>query len=63
MDAPKRIVYILKNSEEPPRYYTGVTSNLKARLDRPRPAAGRRGIIIVVQYWFRELNAKLPIVT
>ena len=28
----KRIVYILKNGASPPRYYTGLTSNLEARL-------------------------------
>ena len=33
MEPPKRIVYVLKNSDNPPRYYTGVTANLKARLD------------------------------
>jgi hypothetical protein len=25
----QRVVYILKNSENPPRYYTGVTSDLE----------------------------------
>jgi putative endonuclease len=29
----KRIVYVLKNKEHPPSYYTGLTSNLKNRLD------------------------------
>ena len=29
---PKRFVYVLKNSDRPPRYYTGLTSNLAARL-------------------------------
>jgi predicted GIY-YIG superfamily endonuclease len=29
----QRVVYILKNSETPPRYYTGLTANLSARLD------------------------------
>jgi putative endonuclease len=28
----KRYVYVLKNSEVPPRYYTGVTSNVEIRL-------------------------------
>jgi predicted GIY-YIG superfamily endonuclease len=28
----KRIVYVLKNDKTPPRYYTGLTSNLAARL-------------------------------
>lgn len=30
---PKRTVYVLKSVHEPTRYYTGVTSNLGARLD------------------------------
>ena len=30
--AAKRIVYVLKNTDIPPRYYTGLTSNLAARL-------------------------------
>jgi putative endonuclease len=33
MAAPQRIVYILKNFENPPRFYTGVTADLSARLD------------------------------
>jgi putative endonuclease len=32
MPAGKRIVYILKNTDSPPRYYTGLTSNVAARL-------------------------------
>ena len=32
MENSKRIVYILKNNENPPRYYTGVSSNLAERL-------------------------------
>ena len=32
MPAGKRIVYILKNTDNPPRYYTGLTSNVAARL-------------------------------
>ena len=28
----QRIVYILKNSDEPPRFYTGVTADLEACL-------------------------------
>jgi predicted GIY-YIG superfamily endonuclease len=30
---PHRIVYVLKNRETPPRYYTGLTSNLAERLN------------------------------
>ena len=28
---PKRFVYMLRNGENPPRYYTGVTANVKTR--------------------------------
>jgi predicted GIY-YIG superfamily endonuclease len=27
----KRFVYVLRNEDEPPRYYTGVTANVTAR--------------------------------
>jgi hypothetical protein len=37
MDAPKRIVCVLKNGEVPARYYTGITSDLKSRLARITP--------------------------
>lgn len=30
---PQTIVYVLKNDDEPPRYYTGVTSHFPTRLD------------------------------
>lgn len=33
METAKRIVYILKNDDNPPRYYTGVTRDLGARLE------------------------------
>ena len=33
MEALQRIVYVLKNTENPPRFYTGVTANLRARLE------------------------------
>jgi predicted GIY-YIG superfamily endonuclease len=29
----QRIVYVLKNSDTPPRYYTGVTSDVADRLE------------------------------
>ena len=32
-NATQRTVYILKNHDIPPRYYTGLTSNLAARLE------------------------------
>jgi putative endonuclease len=33
MKPPQRIVYVLQSQSDPSRYYTGVTSNLKSRLD------------------------------
>jgi putative endonuclease len=30
---PQSIVYVLKNSDDPPRFYTGVTAELGARLE------------------------------
>ena len=33
MSAPMRTVYVLKNGDTPPRYYTGVTADLKVRLE------------------------------
>ena len=32
MADPKNTVYVLKSIQEPSRYYTGVTSNLRSRL-------------------------------
>lgn len=31
--SPQCFVYVLKSAENPPRYYTGLTSALRARLD------------------------------
>jgi putative endonuclease len=33
MSAPMRTVYVLKNSDTPPRYYIGVTADLRSRLE------------------------------
>ena len=33
MEPLQRIVYILKNADNPPRFYTGITADLGARLD------------------------------
>ena len=47
MEAPQRTVYILKNTDNPPRFYTGVTSDLRSRLAAhnagrcPHTASGR----------------------
>jgi putative endonuclease len=32
MPGNRRFVYVIKNGEQPPRYYTGLTSNVAARL-------------------------------
>ena len=32
MAPPKRFVYVLRSRSDPARYYTGVTSNVRARL-------------------------------
>ena len=31
--SPQCIVYVLKNSDDQPRFYTGVTADLRARLE------------------------------
>jgi putative endonuclease len=33
MSASRRFVYILKNTETPPRYYTGLTADVGSRLE------------------------------
>ncbi|WP_396624572.1 GIY-YIG nuclease family protein [Luteitalea sp.] len=33
MTRPQTFVYVLKSQTNPPRYYTGLTSNLERRLD------------------------------
>ena len=33
MALAKRFVYVLRNQNDPPRYYTGLTSNVPARLE------------------------------
>ena len=49
----KRIVYILKNLEYPPKYYIGLTANLRQRLDdhnrggSPHTAAHRPWVVDV----------------
>ena len=55
--SPRTIVYVLKNESQPPSYYTGVTSNLAARLEAhnsgrvPHTAKGRPwGIDVVVEF-------------
>jgi predicted GIY-YIG superfamily endonuclease len=53
MPPPQTIVYVLRNEQPPPRYYTGLTSNLDARLDAhnagrvPHTAHGRPWLVDV----------------
>ena len=61
--APKRIVYVLKSASDPRRYYTGLTSNVSARLDAhnagqcSHTASGRPWIIDVVVEFTDERRA------
>ena len=54
MEQRKRIVYILRSDGDPSRYYTGLTSDLAARLDAhnagrvPHTADGKPWIIDVI---------------
>ena len=54
MELRKRIVYILKSDANPTRYYTGLTSNIAARLAAhnagrvPHTADGKPWIIDVI---------------
>lgn len=33
MKVLRRTVYVLKNADTPPRYYTGITADLRSRLE------------------------------
>lgn len=63
MFSPKRYVYIIKNEAEPPRYYTGLTSDIGLRLVAhndgrcPRTAYGRRWTLDVVIEFADERRA------
>jgi predicted GIY-YIG superfamily endonuclease len=54
MSHPKTTVYVLRSLAEPSRYYTGLTSNMRARLDAhndgvsPHTARGRPWAIDVL---------------
>lgn len=54
MPLAQTIVYILKNETDPPRYYTGLTSNLAGRLDAhnagrvPHTANGKPWMLDVI---------------
>jgi putative endonuclease len=57
MEPRKRIVYVLKSENTPTRYYTGLTSDIAARLDAhnagrvPHTADGKPWIIdLVVEF-------------
>ena len=63
MEQRKRIVYILKSDGDPSRYYTGLTSDMGARLDAhnagrvPHTANGKPWIIDVVVEFRDERRA------
>ena len=63
MQPPKRIVYVLKSEGEPKRYYTGLTSDIVARLDAhnagrcPHTASGKPWIIDVIVEFSDERRA------
>ena len=55
MSDGEHIVYVLKNEGHPPRYYTGLTSNLRDRLDahnagRCRHTASGRPWDVIVKF-------------
>ena len=56
MDAPKRFVYILKNADLPPRYYTGATSDLRTRVDAHN--AGRCSYTVKHRPWTLDVVVK-----
>ena len=63
MAFPQTIVYVLKSSAEPTRYYTGLTSNLAGRLHAhnsgrvPHTADGKPWIVDVVVEFADERRA------
>jgi len=63
MSASKRFVYVLKSESQPDRYYTGLASNLSARLDAhnagrcPHTASGRPWRLDVVVKFGDERRA------
>ena len=54
----KRIVYVLRNSSSPPRYYTGLTSDLRARLAAHNE--GRCRYTAIARPWHIDLIIKFP---
>ena len=63
MGSPRRVVYVLKSESQPNRYYTGLTSNLAARLDAhnagrcPHTASGRPWRLDVIVRFADEYRA------
>ena len=61
--ASKRIVYILRSRSDPARYYTGVTADLRPRLDEhnlgrcPQTAKGLPWVVDVVVTFADERRA------
>ena len=58
VDTPKRIVYILKNTEHPPRYYVGLTADPSGRLDDHN--AGRCSHTAQCRPWQLHVVIDLP---
>ena len=63
MALPKYIVYVLKSESEPRHYYTGLTSNLAARLEAhnagrcTHTADGRPWVVDVIVEFLDEPRA------
>ena len=63
MPFPQTIVYVIKSVADPPRYYTGLTSNVAMRLDAhnagrvPHTADGKPWIIDVIVEFSDERRA------
>jgi len=63
MALPKSVVYVLKSASNPRRYYTGLTSNLAARLEAhnagrcTHTASGRPWIADVIVEFADERRA------
>ena len=63
MPFPPNIVYVLKSDADPSRYYTGLTTNLAARLEAhnagrvPHTADGKPWIIDVIVEFSAERRA------
>jgi len=47
---PKRFVYVLKNSADPPRYYTGLTTDMTRRLAEHNAGSCTTRVVVSTQY-------------